>query len=124
MMPSKTVWPRSGSTMMSPSAITAAGISGTSISLRLARSIRRAARMWEPHTTKAILASSEGCMDSPATTNQPRVPLASCPMPGMSTNTSIATVVANAAKAMRRRNRTGSRSANQQANNPITVHSS
>ena len=55
--------------------MTAAGNSGTSISRSVARSIRRVASRWAPHTANAILVSSEGCIDNPATMNHPRVPL-------------------------------------------------
>ena len=48
-------------------------------------------------------------MDSPAITNQPRVPLDSVPMPGTSTSTSITIVVANAGNARRRIRFTGTR---------------
>ena len=122
MMPSETVWPRSGWETISASAMTAAGSSGTSISRSVARSIRRAASRCAPQTTKAILASSEGCMDRPPTTNQPRVPLATRPMPGMSTRTSNTIVTAKARNAVRRMKRTGSRRANQQANTPNAAH--
>ena len=83
MMPSDTVCPRSGWATMSASAITAAGTSGMSISRSDARSIRRAASRCAPQIANAILASSDGCMESPATTNQPRDPLASLPIPGI-----------------------------------------
>ena len=43
-------------------------------------------------------------------------------MPGISTSTSNTIVTANDAKAVRRRNFTGSFSANQHANRPTTVH--
>ncbi len=65
MMPSDTVWPRSGWATMSASAITAAGSSGTSSSLSDARSMRRVASRCEPQMANAILVSSEGCMDRP-----------------------------------------------------------
>ena len=82
MMPSDTVCPRSGWATMSASAMTAAGTSGISISRSDARSMRRAASRCAPQIANAILASSEGCMERPATTNQPRDPLASVPIPG------------------------------------------
>ena len=123
MMPSETVWPRSGWATISASAITAAGISGMSISRSEARSMRRAANRCDPQTTKAILVSSEGCMDSPPMTNQPRVPLAMRPIPGISTSTNITMVAENAKNAVLRRNRIGSRSANQHANRPTVAQS-
>ncbi len=43
-------------------------------------------------------------------------------MPGISTSTSITIVIANEAKAVRRKKFTGTRSATQQANRPSTVH--
>ena len=122
MMTRDTVCPRSGWATMSASAMTAAGSSGISISRRLARSIRREASRWAPQTAKAILVSSEGCIDRPPTTNQPRVPLASCPIPGISTRTSRTIVVANPANATRRRKLTGRRKASQQANSPTAAH--
>ena len=118
MMPSDTVWPRSGWATMRPSAITAAGINWISISRNVARSIRRAASRCAPQTANAILANSEGCMDSPPMTNHPRVPLATRPIPGISTRISNTTVTAKAANAVRRMKLTGSRSASQQANSP------
>ena len=102
--------------------MTAAGISGISISRSDARSMRRVASRCAPQITKAIFASSDGCMENPPKTNQPRVPLAIFPMPGMSTRTSKMIVVANAGKAMRRRKCTGSRKATQQANRPNAAH--
>ncbi|CAG6930068.1 hypothetical protein PICSAR104_04083 [Mycobacterium avium subsp. paratuberculosis] len=92
MMPSETVCPRSGCATISASAITAAGTSGINSSRRLARSRRRAASMCAPQMAKAILASSEGCMENPATTNHLRDPLARLPIPGTSTSTSRMTV--------------------------------
>ena len=124
MMPSDTVWPRSGWATMSANAITAAGINGISISRREARSIRRAANRCDPQTTNAILVSSEGCIDNPPTTNHPRVPLAIRPIPGMSTATSITMVTEKARNAVARMRRTGSLSANQQANSPTAAQSS
>ena len=121
MMPSDTVWPRSGCATISARAITAAGNSGISISRSEARSIRRDASRCEPHTANAILVSSEGCMDRPPTTNQPRVPLDSRPMPGISTRISSTIVTAKARKAVRRMKLTGRRSANQQANSPTAA---
>ena len=59
----------------------------------------------------AIFASSEGCMENPATTNHPREPLASLPIPGISTRTSMTTVSANPLKARLRIICTGIRSA-------------
>ena len=109
MMPSETVWPRSGCATISASAITAAGTSGISISRSDARSIRRAASRWAPQMANAILVSSDGCMDNPAITNQPRVPLDSVPMPGTRTSTSSTIVVAKAGKASRRIRFTGTR---------------
>jgi hypothetical protein len=94
MIPSDTVCPRSGWATMSASAITAAGTSGISISRSEARSKRRAASRCAPQMAKAIFASSDGCIDSPATTNQPREPLASLPIPGISTSTSSTMVIA------------------------------
>ena len=123
MMPSETVWPRSGWATMRASAITAAGMSGMSISRNEARSMRRVASRCAPQIANAILVSSEGCMESPATTNQPRVPLDSCPMPGMSTSTSSTIVMANAENAVRRRKDTDTRRANQKPKRPTTVHS-
>ena len=94
MMPSETVCPRSGWATISASAITAAGTSGISISRSEARSMRRAASRCAPQMANAILASSEGCIEKPATTNQPREPLASLPIPGTSTRTSKMMVTA------------------------------
>ncbi|CKW38188.1 Uncharacterised protein [Mycobacterium tuberculosis] len=68
--------------------------------------MRRAASRCAPQMANAILASSEGCIEKPATTNQPREPLASLPIPGTSTSTSITMVIAKPEKAMRRMNRT------------------
>ena len=102
--------------------MTAAGINGINISRRLARSIRRVASRCAPQITKAILVNSEGCMDRPPTTNQPRVPLATWPIPGMSTSTSMTIVTAKAGNAIRRMKRTGNRRANQQANSPTPAH--
>ncbi|CFA91904.1 Uncharacterised protein [Mycobacterium tuberculosis] len=106
MMPIDTVCPRSGWATISASATTAAGTSGISISRSEARSMRRAASRCAPQMANAILASSEGCIEKPATTNQPREPLASLPIPGTSTSTSITMVIAKPEKAMRRMNRT------------------
>ena len=50
-------------------------------------------------------------MDNPATTNQPRDPLASLPIPGINTRISITIVSAKAGKAKRRMRFTGMRSA-------------
>ena len=111
MMPSDTVCPRSGWATISASAITAAGTSGISISRSEARSMRRAASRCAPQIANAIFASSEGCIEKPATTNHPRDPLASLPIPGTSTSTSITIVTAKPENAMRRMNRTGIRSA-------------
>ena len=111
MMPSDTVCPRSGWATISASAMTAAGTNGISISRSEARSMRRAASRCAPQMAKAILVNSEGCMEKPATTNHPREPLASFPIPGMSTSTSKTMVSAKPEKAMRRMNRTGIRSA-------------
>ena len=61
-------------------------------------------------------------MDKPPNTNQPRVPLATRPIPGISTRTSIPMVTANTGKAIRRMKRTGNRSANQQAKSPRPAH--
>ena len=82
MMPSETVCPRSGWATISASDTTAAGTSGISISRSEARSIRRAASRCAPQMANAILASSDGCMEKPATTNHLREPLARLPMPG------------------------------------------
>ena len=98
-MPSDTVCPRSGCATMSARAITAAGTNGISISRSDARSIRRAASRCAPQIANAIFASSDGCMDNPATTNQPRDPLASLPIPGISTRTSSTMVIAKAVNA-------------------------
>ncbi len=111
MMPSDTVCPRSGWATISASAITAAGTSGTSISRSDACSRRRAASRWAPQIANAIFASSEGCMENPAITNQPRDPLASLPIPGTSTRTSMTMVSANPLNAMLRISCTGIRSA-------------
>ena len=111
MMPSDTVWPRSGCSTMRNSASTAPGTSGNSISRSDARSMRRAASRCAPQMAKAILASSDGCIEKPATTNQPRDPLDSLPIPGMSTRTSMTMVSANAGNASRRMRLTGMRSA-------------
>lgn len=70
----------------------------------------------------AILVSSDGCIDSPATTNQPREPLDSWPMPGISTSTSITIVTANAENAVLRRKLTRTRRAIQNPTRPTTVH--
>ena len=110
-MPSDTVCPRSGWATISASATTAAGTSGISISRSDARSIRRAASRCAPQMANAILASSEGCIEKPATTNHLREPLARLPIPGISTSTSKMMLIAKLAKAIRRRNRTGIRSA-------------
>ena len=59
----------------------------------------------------AILASSDGCMENPATTNQPREPLASLPIPGISTRISSTIVNAKPGNASRRIRLTGMRSA-------------
>ncbi len=91
--------------------MTAAGTSGISISRNEARSIRRAASRCAPQIANAILVSSEGCIEKPAMTNHPRDPLASLPIPGTSTSTSMTMVIAKAENAMRRMNRTGTRSA-------------
>ena len=82
MMPSDTVWPRSGWATISASAMTAAGTNGISISRSEARSMRRAASRWAPQMANAILVSSEGCIEKPAITNHPREPLAACRFPG------------------------------------------
>ncbi len=111
MMLIDTVWPRSGCATIRASAMTAAGTSGISISRNEARSMRRAASRCAPQIAKAILVSSEGCIEKPATTNQPREPLASLPIPGISTSTSMAMVAAKPVNAIRRMNRTGNRSA-------------
>ena len=50
--------------------------------------MRRAASRCAPQIANAIFASSDGCIDSPAMTNQPREPLASLPIPGINTRTS------------------------------------
>ncbi len=50
--------------------------------------MRRDASKWAPQIANAILASSEGCIEKPATTNHLREPLARFPMPGTSTSTS------------------------------------
>ena len=67
--------------------------------------------MCAPQMANAILASSDGCMDSPATTNQPRDPLATLPIPGISTRTSSTTVSAKPENARLRISCTGIRSA-------------
>src|SRR6478736_2510870 len=82
--------------------MTAAGTSGINISRSDARSMRRAASRCAPQMANAIFASSEGCMENPANTNQPREPLASLPIPGMSTRTSMMMVIANPLNAMPR----------------------
>ena len=69
MMPSDTVWPRSGWATIRASATTAAGTSGISISRSEARSMRRAASRCAPQMANAILVSSEGCIEKPAITN-------------------------------------------------------
>ena len=91
-MPSDTVCPRSGCATISASAMTAAGTSGISNSRSEARSSRRAASRCAPQMAKAILASSDGCMEKPAMTNHFRDPLARFPMPGTSTSTNRMTV--------------------------------
>ncbi len=91
--------------------MTAAGTSGISISRNDACSIRRAASRCAPQIANAILASSEGCMENPAITNQPRDPLASLPIPGTSTSTSRNNVNAKENVAVLRITRTGTRSA-------------
>ena len=96
---------------MSASAITAAGTSGTNISRSDARSMRRAASRCAPQIASAILASSEGCMENPAKTNQPREPLATLPIPGISTRINNTMVMANPVKANLRITDTGVRSA-------------
>ena len=111
MMPSDTVCPRSGWATMSASAMTAAGTSGISISRSDARSMRRAASRCAPQIRNAILASSDGCMEKPATTNQPREPLATLPIPGINTRTNRMTVTAKPVKARLRMIWTGIRSA-------------
>ena len=111
MMPSDTVCPRSGWATISASAITAAGTSGMSISRSDACSMRRAASRCAPQIANAIFASSEGCMENPAITNQPREPLASLPIPGISTRTSMTMVSANPLNARLRISCTGIRSA-------------
>ncbi|CNJ01197.1 Uncharacterised protein [Mycobacterium tuberculosis] len=94
MMPSDTVWPRSGWATTSASATTAAGTRGISISRSEARSIRRAASRCAPQMANAILASSDGCIEKPATTNHLREPLARLPIPGIRTSTSKMMVIA------------------------------
>ncbi len=107
MIASETVVPRSGWRMISRVTTRVAGTNGIIISRVLERSARRDASRCAPHTAMAILASSEGCSDTPATTNHPRVPCDSVPMPGMSTRTSSTTVTANAGNENRRSTRTG-----------------
>ena len=92
MMPNDTVCPRSGCATINASAITAAGTSGISISRSDARSRRRVASRCAPQMAKAILASSDGCIEKPAITNHLRDPLARLPIPGTSTSTSRMTV--------------------------------
>jgi hypothetical protein len=111
MMLNDTVWPRSGCATISASATTAAGTNGISISRNEARSMRRAASKCAPQIANAILVSSEGCIERPAITNHPRDPLASLPIPGINTSTSITMVTAKPVNAIRRINRTGNRSA-------------
>jgi len=111
MIASDTVWPRSGWATIRPSAITAAGTSGISISRSDARSMRREASRCAPQIANAIFANSEGCIENPDTTNQPRDPWASLPIPGMSTSTSMTMVSAKPAKAVWRISRTGTRNA-------------
>ena len=65
----------------------------------------------EEWMAKAILATSEGCMEKPPTTNHPRDPLASLPIPGTRTSTSRIMLKAKPENAMRRMTRTGIRSA-------------
>ena len=111
MMPSDTVCPRSGWATISASAMTAAGTSGISISRSDARSRRRAASRCAPQSRNAIFASSDGCIEKPAMTNQPREPLATLPIPGMSTRTSRTIETANPENARLRIICTGIRSA-------------
>ncbi|SHX05240.1 Uncharacterised protein [Mycobacteroides abscessus subsp. abscessus] len=106
-----TVWPRSGSATIRPSASTAAGTSGNSSSFQPACCMRRVASRCEPQIAKAILVSSDGCMEKPATTNQPRAPLDRWPMPGISTSAISTRLTMNAGSAIRRMNAMGSRSA-------------
>ena len=60
---------------------------------------------------KAILVSSEGCMEKPAMTNQPRVPLDRVPIPGTRTRATRIRLTTKAGRAMRRMNAIGTRSA-------------
>ena len=111
MMLSDTDCPRSGCMKINVSASAAAGSSGTSIWRSVACSIRRAASRCAPQMAKAILASSEGCMENPPKTNQPREPLATLPIPGTSTSTSRTMVNAKAGNASLRMILIGIRSA-------------
>ncbi len=106
-MTSETVVPRSGCRTMRIVTRSAAGTSGTIISLRVEFSPRLEASRCAPHIAIVIFAISDGCRDIPATTNHPRVPCDSVPIPGISTSTSSNTDTANAGNANRRIRRTG-----------------
>ena len=81
MMPSETVWPRSGWATMRASAITAAGMSGMSISRNEARSMRRVASRCAPQIANAILVSPRAAwrVRPPRTSRGCRWTRARCP---------------------------------------------